>query len=518
MPAGLLGIRSRGRGPKRVDGPTFAGFDKSERGSRLPSNAFQHPASPPSGTAATDDALCRKIRGTALSVQRRLVKMTAALAPPQRTELTPSVKFGALEYGFWIFLLIAIGRIGELIPGLSSFPLGKISLALPLVIRLAQHRRLPGLTTSTRPLARTAKWLAVLAVLLTSISIWPGASVNFLIQQLTVLIAVVSIAYVMCRAWRSLRATLLALVLSGAILARAALSTYTGGRAETATMYDTNDLAYLLVTVLPLAIGFVICSRTNAKRILYGGIVATLLVAVLLTQSRGGLLGLVAIVLFMTFAPIRAPTKPAGKAPIKRKGKIWLMVGVFGFGLLVWSYLPKDARERFSTVLDLTHDYNLDPTDKTGRGQIWTRGLRAAKARPIGYGPETFDMVDMNYGGKFSAPHNSLLEALVELGVLGFILFVTAYVRAWRGLQGARRNLLAGESLSIDQEEQVVFARLLQVSLVGNAVAGFFLSMAYATVLWTILALSMAVMAMAEQAAAGKPKQGPSLYRREIPP
>lgn len=425
--------------------------------------------------------------------------MSSDLTQPRRIEQTVTPKFGVLEYGFWFFLLIAIGRIGQLIPGLDSLPLGKVALAIPLVIRVVQRKSLPGLTSATRPIARTATFLAVLSGLLTFISIWPGQSIHFLLLELPVLAAIVSIAYVMARSWRTTRATLLVLMLAGAILARAALSTYSGGRAATLTMYDTNDLAYLLVTVFPLAIGFFLCSKRMASRIAYAGVAAALLIALLLTQSRGGLLALVASVVFMVVAPIRAPKNSTGNAERKSNSKVLVSLCVCGFGLIAWSYLPQDARTRLSTVVHLSHDYNLDPSDKTGRLEIWTRGLAASKARPIGYGPATFDMVDVKYGGKFNAPHNSFLEALVDLGVLGLILFVRVYFLAWRGLQRTRTRLVAKESLSKDQEEQVVFARLLQVSLLGNAVAGFFLSMTYSTILWTTLAICMAVMAIAEQ-------------------
>ena len=55
--------------------------------------------------------------------------------------------------------------------------------------------------------------------------------------------------------------------------------------------------------------------------------------------------------------------------------------------------------------------------------------------RPVGYGVDTFQMVDMRMGGKFRAPHNSYLEVLVELGFLGLLLFIRMYVLSWRALQ-----------------------------------------------------------------------------------
>src|SRR4029077_2632465 len=154
------------------------------------------------------------------------------------------VKVGILEYGYWAFLIIAVGRVGELL-GLTSFPLAKLTLILPILIRLALWKRLPRLSPSTKSMARTAGWLILVSVLVTPTSIWPGRSRVFIAQQLPVLLATASLAYVMSRSWKTVRATFFALVLSGVLLARAALAGYSGGRAWTATMYDPNGLAYL---------------------------------------------------------------------------------------------------------------------------------------------------------------------------------------------------------------------------------------------------------------------------------
>jgi O-antigen ligase len=97
------------------------------------------------------------------------------------------------------------------------------------------------------------------------------------------------------------------------------------------------------------------------------------------------------------------------------------------------------------------------------------------------------------------APHNSYMEAMVELGVLGIILFLRMYLLSWRGLERARRKLGERTSISDEQKEQMVFARVLQISLAGNAVAGFFLSMAYATILWVTFGICMAMMALEDR-------------------
>jgi hypothetical protein len=416
-----------------------------------------------------------------------------AFVPPSTAN-----KPGAVEYGFWCFVIIAVGRLGELVPGLSGLPVAKVAIGLALVSLAASWKRMPGLAPGAKPLASTAKWLFALAVVLTPFSIWPGASLQFLVSELPVLAATTVISYMMCRSWRSLRGTLLVLVISAVMLARAALSGYSGGRAATDTMYDTNDLAYVLVTVFPIAAGFALTARTRLKKLMYAAATGTLLMAALLTQSRGGLFGLVTAAMLLLLLPVRAPEATGSGGKVRRKRKLVTLVAGVCVAGLVWTQLPEAVRLRFSTVLDLGNDYNLDPHNDKSRGQIWSRALRATLSRPVGYGPNSFGMVDYRMGGRMMAPHNSLVETVVELGVLGLILFLRMYWLAWRKLGRMRQQLLRRPILSPESREQFVFARALQCALAGNVVAGFFLSMAWATILWLLFGLTMALIALAE--------------------
>jgi hypothetical protein len=69
------------------------------------------------------------------------------------------------------------------------------------------------------------------------------------------------------------------------------------------------------------------------------------------------------------------------------------------------------------------------------------------------------------------------------------------YVLSWRALQRVRRSLLA-VAPSEQHDEMLVFARMLQIALVGNAVSGFFLSMSYSTLLWILFAVVIAGVAL----------------------
>ena len=414
---------------------------------------------------------------------------------PDATAMAPA-KPGVMEYGFWIFILVAVGRIGEFIPGMAHVPVAKAIIAFAILALFARWKRLPGVTPSVRPMVKTARWLLVVTLLLCPITIWRGATLEFLLQVLPTLLAITILGYMMCSSWRFVRSTLLTFVTAAAVLAAIALATSRhGDRAATDTMYDTNDLAYVLVTALPLAFAFFISARTKLKRITYAAVNAMLLACILLTQSRGGLMALVTVAILLLFLQLRAPTLSGPSGVPKPKRRFLLLVGALCIGALVWTQLPQGTRDRLATVTDLGDDYNLDPNNNRSRGQIWTRGIQAAIARPIGYGPATYGMVDLRFGGSMQAPHNSFIETLVELGVVGLILFFRMYWVCWRSLGQSRTKLLASPDASAKWSEQVLFARTLQCSLAGNAVAGFFLSMAWSTTLWLLLALSMALIA-----------------------
>jgi O-antigen ligase len=416
------------------------------------------------------------------------------------TDRGSAPRAGALEYVFWAFLLIAVGRVGELVPGLTAFPIGKITLGLTVLLVAAHWRQMPGIVAPIRPMVNTAKGLAVLALLLVPFSFWPGASVVFIYQELLVLIAATAIAYMMSRSWNATKGTLFVLVISGLVLSRAALSSYTGGRAAADTMYDTNDLGYLIASILPLAVAFAVTARTVIRRMLHIVSAVVLLATLLLTQSRGGFLALLTLLGLVLCMPMRPP-RPESQGSQKRgRRRLTVLICVVCLAPIVWSQLPAETRERLSTIMHLSSDYNLDPTDVTSRGQIWKRGIEAAVKRPIGYGPYAFPMVDLRFGGRMMAPHNSFVQVLVELGVLGLFFHLRMYYLAWRNLARSRKNLVAGAALWQDKYEQLVFARALQFALAGNAVASFFLTMAYSTLLWVLFGLCMGIIALTQRA------------------
>lgn len=438
----------------------------------------------PVRTAARQSITEIQVTGTRSTQRTRSMKSVGAILGKS--------EIGALHYGFWAFLLVAVGRAGDLIPGLGSVHLEKVIVALTLIPLVKAWRVLPKLDESTKPMAKNAFAFLALAIVLAPFSIWPGATRAFLIQFVPVLITACILAFKASDSWRALRGSMLALVASGLILSVSALSGYHGGRADAGGgMYDPNDLAYVLVTVLPLAFGFSLSCRSPLQRWFFAGVALCLAIAALLTGSRGGLLALAALLVLVVLSPVRAPGKRSfGVRVPLRKRVVVILMGV-AVSLVVWNHLPRPITERFATITSPETGYNWDPNDVVGRREIWKRGITALEHDPIGYGLGAYPMVDLKFGGRFMAPHNSFLEIAVELGILGLVLFVRMYILAWRLLSEQRRKLADKNVLSRERQEQLMFAKLMQFSLVATLVAGFFLSKAYPIELWVVFGLTI---------------------------
>src|SRR5581483_4111304 len=87
-------------------------------------------------------------------------------------------------------------------------------------------------------------------------------------------------------------------------------------------------------------------------------------------------------------------------------------------------------------------------------------------------------------------------QALVELGVVGFILFLRMYFLSFRGLQRARAALISHGAITPEKAEQALFARALQFSFAGNMVAVFFLTETYMELLWVTIGVCMALLTL----------------------
>jgi O-antigen ligase len=251
---------------------------------------------------------------------------------------------------------------------------------------------------------------------------------------------------------------------------------------------DPNETAAAMVAGLSLATALGIAMRGKpVVRTACFGAGAICMLALFLTSSRGGLIALgVALIAAVLLGGRRRGTMLAAALGA-------VLVTVFYFATIA----PHSVKERV-----------IHPEGGTGRVDIWKVGLRMVKHNTIeGVGSGNFQTSSIHYllePGKLvrddfivdtpKVAHNTYLQILAELGIVGFALFMTillfGYVCAFKAHQAAAA---AGD------RELDIIARATVVALTALFAAYFFVSRDYGKQLWLLLALSPVMLEVARR-------------------
>lgn len=181
---------------------------------------------------------------------------------------------------------------------------------------------------------------------------------------------------------------------------------------------DPNHTAAALLLPFSLLLSAAISAK-RPKLIIHLLPLAIMFLAIVLTGSRTGLLGLAVAsvsLFFMYFG-----SQPQQRARI---------VGFVALGAIaiwqLWPMLPAELLQRFVLA-------EVVAGGGAGRLDIWEAGIAAWLANPIlGYGFGSFGAVQTLWAGHLNTAHNIYLQALVELGVLGPLLLVAALALSLR--------------------------------------------------------------------------------------
>jgi O-antigen ligase len=153
------------------------------------------------------------------------------------------------------------------------------------------------------------------------------------------------------------------------------------------------------------------------------------------------------------------------------------------------------------TILRPTEDYNW--TVPGGRKEIWLRGLGYMKSYPLfGLGIGNFGRAEgtisdraRNWhpgeaGIKWTAPHNSFVEAGAELGIPGLVLWSSLVLGGIVAMRRLRRRLPKRWASGTPDERFLFLATTyLPVSLVGFGVSAAFVSFAFLDLIYILAAL-----------------------------
>ena len=254
---------------------------------------------------------------------------------------------------------------------------------------------------------------------------------------------------------------------------------------------NPNDLALNLAAFLPLTLMYVKRPGPFLKRAVCAGFALLMLVAIVFTKSRSGMLATVAML--ATFVVVARMVTPGN------------VIAAVVAGMLALPMVPQSFYDRMSSITD-------DSKDQTGsreeRTMLMEQAWLLSQQYPLtGVGAGQFQ----NYGPpgqakRWRQTHNAFLQVSSELGVFGFAAFVFLVIRAFMASLWTRRQLAwiyrrrsrkatpAEPEDGLDEHDRQFLqthATAMVACMVGWAVAAMFASVAFNWTLYYLLGLSV---------------------------
>lgn len=238
-------------------------------------------------------------------------------------------------------------------------------------------------------------------------------------------------------------------------------------------VYDNNDLGLAMNMTLPVM--FYLTREVESPRVrklLWVSFYCTIL-AVLLSYSRGALLGLVVVL---------------GAISLKSNHKMLAGALLVVFAVLILTFAPPAWMDRMGNFAHGELDQSAE-----GRLHAWEFAWVFASEYPImGGGFETFTpQLEARFTPQydFAGPHSIYFQTLGEQGFVGLGIFLLVLGGCFYGLWSMRRRVRGQPAFTWVAN----YSNMLEICLLGYVVSGAFLPRAYFD-LWFQLVASAALL------------------------
>lgn len=232
-----------------------------------------------------------------------------------------------------------------------------------------------------------------------------------------------------------------------------------------------NEMALVLAMVIPLLAYLRLQEKRRWLQLGLGAAMILSAIAAIGSQSRGGLLGLAAMGLFLW---------------LKSRNKFMTALMIISSVLIIGSIMPQAWYDRMNTIQTYEQDQS-----SLGRINAWWTAFNVAKSRITGGG---FDMFKPATFAQYAPEpnrvhdvHSIYFEQMGEQGFPGFAMFMTLGLMTWMRCNQIMRigKRDPGRKWAAD------LAAMIQVSLVGYATAGAFLGLSYFDLFYHLIAITV---------------------------
>jgi O-antigen ligase len=414
-----------------------------------------------------------------------------------------------------LLTLTSVWRLQQTVPVVGMLEIPSLAAVGAYGLFALNRNRRRRLVSIKHPLTYAVSGLLVVIAISVVAGEYPGASFSFLrLDYIKTYVMFVLVA-LSVRSYRDLEFIVGAQVAGAALYGLVILRSFgieeSSGRLGDLLYYDSNDLAMILAMTLPLAVYFLRPGSRPLWRIVALGTFAVILVAIVKTGSRGGFLGIVAVLSFLLFRFSAIPARVRVGA-----------VAAFVAGLLLVS--NDRYWEMMATLLKPSEDYNFAGNSDGGRVEIWKRGWGYAVTHPFfGVGASNFGYAESNLGRaaqraragmgtRALAPHNSFVMAMAELGFVGLFVFCAMMFYAVRSISNAVQR---ARDRQWYQPAEAALGQALMAAMIAYFVSGFFLSQTYSSLLHVLLGFVVALDKL--QSMRGVPVRGQRARRVRVP-
>jgi O-antigen ligase len=231
---------------------------------------------------------------------------------------------------------------------------------------------------------------------------------------------------------------------------------------------NPNEMAMHLVMMTPIVITLGIAAKTSLARLGYFGLGALFVGANMVTFSRGGFLGLLAVFAVLAWK-------------IGRKQRLNVTIASIFVGTIAIILAPGNYGLRMLSIFIP----GLDPVGSSDqRRELLERSLLVTARNPWGIGIGNFPIV----GIRNLQSHNAFTQVSAELGLLGLLAYLIFMISPFRKLGAIERKLFKKD----DTDWFYYLAIGLQASIIGYMVSSFFASVAYNWFIYYLIAYAVA--------------------------
>ncbi len=382
-----------------------------------------------------------------------------------------------------VYILTAVARIHQLYKPIEALKPLIIFALLGIFALFADKTLSRKLNLLQDPTTKAVRFIMIWATIGVPFGIYHTNSIIYLRTEAFPVAALFLLTAAAVRDLRDVRR--LVFVYGGGIvyLAMSAMARKHGGMRLGSASYDANDLGMVLVSAFSIGIWALTQAKGFKSKLFAGVSLVVLAMATVETDSRGGFLGLCAVIIYTLFF----------LDGVKKSWRVGAAAAVVAFMMYAATGSYWDRMRTIFIQDEGKADYN--ETSLTGRMEIWKRGMGYMFTHPIfGLGVDNFASMEgrsdviverqqRGQGTRWSVAHSSWVQIGAELGIPGLAALIIFYVGGIGRLFKLTRMARAPDAPPALKEGAALAGALIGVML-GLMVSGSFITQAFGYAVW----------------------------------